>query len=93
MQYMTTFPVQFGVLEASQLNRSHLGQTVRVTVDSSECVDLLSGVSHVADIGSSRRLIDEVPSYELGRTETLLTLLRFGTVQVAGNALVEVIDD
>jgi len=78
------------VIEASLLNRSHIGREVRVTTADGDCSDLLRGVSHIADIITDMSLCVEVPSYSLGRGETIVTLLRFGEVQVAGNSPVEV---
>jgi hypothetical protein len=77
------------VIEASLLNRSHIGRKVRVTTVDGDCSDLLRGVSHSADIINDTPLFAEVPSYSLGRGETIVSLLRFGEVHVAGDSLVE----
>ena len=77
------------VIEASLLNRSHLGQKVRVTVDGSECIDVLRSVSHEASMVSMGRICSGVNEYVVGRAETNITLLHFGELQVAGNSPVE----
>ena len=77
-------------LKAADLNRHHLGRTVRVSQGTSQFTDTLSGVSHEANVIEERRFCDEVPSYLLGRIITTLTFALAGSVQISGSADVEV---
>jgi len=76
--------------KAADLNRHHLGRTVRVTQGEAQFTDILSGVTHEADIITEPRITQEVPDYALGRMATTLTFARAGSVQISGNADVEV---
>lgn len=77
-------------LKAADLNRNHLGMTVSVTRGETRITDTLSGISHSADLVEERLLMNEVPTYWLGRIETVLTFANAGSIQLAGDADVTV---
>lgn len=78
-------------VKAADLNRSHLGRRVRVSQGDAEFIDILSGVSHEADLIEERTYFNEVPHFVLGRIATTLTFASAGSVQITGNADVEVL--
>lgn len=78
-------------MKASELNGTHLGETIGVEVGGAWCRDILSGVNHEADIITSQQFLDENPTYDLGRRGTYLNFVRFGSVRVAGGTEVEII--
>ena len=80
------------VVKAADLNRHYLGRRIRVAQGDAEFTDILSAVSHEADLIDERRIFDEVPSFLLGRITTTVTFARAGAVQIGGAADVEVMD-
>ena len=79
-------------LTAADLNRNHLGKGVHVKLGYGSITDVLSAVSHVADIIESRRFFDETPEADLGRISTTLRFLNAGEVQIKGSDPVEIVD-
>lgn len=77
-------------IKAADLNRRHLGRTVRVTQWASQITGMLSGVSHSAALIDESRIGQEVPTFVIGPTVTTLTFMYAGEMQVDGNADVEV---
>jgi len=78
-------------VRASDLSRAHLGHLVLVDVGEASIQDTLSGVSHQADLVEERKLMEEVPSYSLGRIATVLTFANAGQVQVSGDTPVSLL--
>ncbi len=77
-------------ITAADLNRGHLGMTVAFSIGAFNFKDALRGVSHEAEIVESREFFREVPRYDLGRTETRVSLLHAGEVVIKGATRVEV---
>jgi hypothetical protein len=77
-------------VKAADLNRNHLGLRVRVSQGSGQFIDVLSGVSHEANLIAERKVCEEVMSFVLGRISTTLTFATAGSVQVNGNADVQI---
>ena len=78
------------MLTAADLNRNHLGKVVHVKLGYGSITDVLSAVSHVADIIESRRFFDETPETDLGRIATTLRFLNAGEVHIKGSDPVEI---
>jgi hypothetical protein len=77
-------------VKAAGLNRNHLGLRVRVSQGDAEFIDVLSGVSHEANLIAERKVSEEVTSFVLGRIATTLTFATTGSVQIAGTADVQI---
>jgi hypothetical protein len=77
-------------VKAADLNLNHLGRKVRVSQGDAEFIDTLSGVSHEADLVYERKVCEEVGRFVLGRIATKLTFATAGSVQVNGNADVQI---
>jgi len=77
-------------ITAADLNRSHLGQTITFAIGEFAFTDKLRAVTHEADLIESPVIFRETPQYDLGRSETRVTLLHAGEVTVNGTTEVEV---
>ncbi|MFI2563062.1 hypothetical protein [Paenarthrobacter sp. NPDC018779] len=79
-------------LNAADLNRTHLGLMVQIETNNLFYRDMLAGVSHEAELVEERKMFDEVPEFILGRIRTELRLAHTGTVNVAGNASIHILE-
>jgi len=77
-------------LKAADLNRHHLGRSVRVCQGEAHVTDILSGVSHRGVLIDESYIGQEVPTFVLGPCTTTLTFMYAGDVQVDGRTDVEV---
>lgn len=79
-------------MKASELNGTHLGERMTVTIGEASVTDTLVGVEHRRESVLDLQISEE-SSFTLGAKHTELTFRAAGTVRTKGDAQVEIHGD
>lgn len=74
-------------MKAQDLNGTHLGQPISIRLDEASLTDVLTEISHEADLIDDRKF-DGRANWVLGRSHTRLQFMRLGSVRVSPDAIV-----
>jgi hypothetical protein len=77
-------------MKAQELNGTHLGATLTANIDHASITDVLTGVSHEADLIMEFPLTGNRPTYSLGRQTVRLKFLTAGEVKADERAEVTI---
>lgn len=76
-------------MKASELNGTHLGHAIQIRMDTATVTDVVTGISHEADLIQEPQLHTSENMYSLGRRSVRIQFQRMGSINVAPGADVQ----
>lgn len=74
-------------MKASELNGTHLGQPISISLAEASLTDILAEISHSADLIDDRKF-DGKENWVQGRRHTHLRFMRLGSITVDPDAVI-----